>query len=91
MTAHSGDWRESFRIYKRWLDGWYEPYFCQDKKWYRESFWLLAEITDFFETEEMCRFPIWYDKERDHFNYLDILDEQKEISGYYPDILHMWA
>ena len=91
LTAHSGDWRESFRIYKSWLDGWYEPYFCQDKKWYRESFWLLAEITDFFETEEMCRFPIWYDKETDHFNYLDILDEQKKISGYYPDILHMWA
>ena len=91
LTAHSGDWRESFRIYKKWLDSWYEPYYCQDKKWYRESFWLLAEITDFFETEEMCRFPIWYDKETDHFNYLDILDEQKRISGYYPDILHMWA
>ena len=91
LSAHSGDWRESFRIYKSWLDGWYEPYHCQDKQWYRESFWLLAEITDFFETEEMCRFPIWYDKEKGKFNYLDILDEQKRISGYYPDILHMWA
>ena len=91
ITAHEGDWRESFRLYKSWLDSWYEPYHCQDKQWYRECFWLLAEITDFFETEEMCRFPIWYDKEKGEFNYLKILEEQKEISGYYPDILHMWA
>jgi hypothetical protein len=51
ITAHAGDWRESFKIYKKWLDSWYEPYHCQDKQWYRECFWLLAEITDFFETE----------------------------------------
>ena len=91
ITAHAGDWRESFKIYKKWLDSWYEPYYCQDKQWYRECFWLLAEITDFFETEEFCRFPIWYEKDKDKFNYLDILEEQKQISGYYPDILHMWA
>ena len=91
LTAHEGDWRESFKIYKHWLDSWYEPYHCQDKQWYRESFWLLAEITDFFETEEIYSFPIWYDKEKDKFNYLDILEEQQKISGYYPDILHMWA
>jgi len=91
ITAHEGDWRASFNIYKSWLDSWYEPYHCQDKKWYRECFWLLAEITDFFETEEMCRFPIWYDKEKKEFNYLKILEEQHEISGAYPDILHMWA
>ncbi len=91
LTAHEGDWRESFNIYKKWLDSWYEPYYCQDKQWYRECFWLLAEITDFFETREMCRFPIWYEKDKDKFNYLDILEEQKALSGYYPDILHMWA
>ena len=91
ITAHDGDWRESFKIYKKWLDSWYTPYHCQDKQWYRESFWLLAEITDFFETEDMCSFPIWYNKDKDEFNYLKILEEQKEISGYYPDILHMWA
>ncbi|MBQ8409003.1 MAG: hypothetical protein IJY39_09085 [Clostridia bacterium] len=91
LTAHEGDWRKSFSIYKKWLDSWYEPYHCQDKQWYRECFWLLAEITDFFESEEFCRFPIWYEKDKDKFNYLDILEEQKEISGYYPDILHMWA
>ncbi|MBQ8408627.1 MAG: hypothetical protein IJY39_07155 [Clostridia bacterium] len=91
FSAHAGDWHESFSIYKTWLDSWYEPYHCQDKQWYRECFWLLAEITDFFETEDMCRFPIWYEKDKDKFNYLDILEEQKKLSGYYPDILHMWA
>ncbi len=91
LSAHEGDWRAAFRIYKKWLDSWYEPYHCQDKQWYRECFWLLAEITDFFETREMCRFPIWYEKDKDKFNYLDILEEQKALSGYYPDILHMWA
>ena len=91
LSAHEGDWHESYNIYKKWLDSWYEPYHCQDKQWYRECFWLLAEITDFFETEEMCRFPIWYEKDKNKFNYLDILEEQKELSGYYPDILHMWA
>jgi hypothetical protein len=91
LTAHKGDWRAAFGIYKKWLDSWYEPYHCQDKQWYRESFWLLAEISDFFETEEFCKFPIWYDKEKNEFNYLNILEEQKELSGYYPDILHMWA
>ena len=91
LTAHKGDWRAAFGLYKKWLDSWYEPYHCQDKQWYRESFWLLAEISDFFETEEFCKFPIWYDKEKNEFNYLNILEEQKELSGYYPDILHMWA
>lgn len=90
ISAHAGDWRESFNIYKKWLDSWYEPYHCQDKQWYRECFWLLAEITDFFETREIYKFPLWYDKENKEFNYLKILEEQKKISGYYPDILHMW-
>ncbi len=91
ITAHEGDWRASFAIYLDWLKSWYVPYRCQDKKWYRQCFWLLAEITDFFETDEFTQFPIWYDKEKNKFNYLDILEEQKELSGAYPDILHMWA
>ena len=81
LTAHEGDWHKSFDIYKSWLDSWYEPYHCQDKKWYRQCFWLLAEITDFFETNEFVKFPIWYDKENNKFNYLNILEEQKKISG----------
>ena len=91
LTAHEGDWHKAFELYRSWLASWYVPYHCQDKKWYRQCFWLLAEITDFFETEEHVKFPIWYDKETGKFNYLDILEEQKEISGAYPDILHMWA
>ena len=89
LTAHKGDWRAAFGLYKKWLDSWYEPYHCQDKQWYRECFWLLAEITDFFETYEMVRFPIWHEKgENPKFNFLDILEEQKSVSGTYPDILH---
>ena len=91
LTAHSGDWHESFRLYKSWLDSWYEPYRCQDKDWYRKSFWLLAEITDFYETEEFTRLPVWYDKDKKEFNFLKILNEQKEITGVYPDILHLWS
>ena len=91
ITAHEGDWRESFKIYKTWLDSWYSPYKCQDKQWYRECFWLLAEITDFFETEDMCAWPCWYNHETKEFNFRKILEEQKGITGVYPDILHMWS
>lgn len=91
LTAHAGDWRKSFEIYKSWLDGWYEPYRCQDKQWYPECFWLLAEITDFFETKEFTKLPVWYDKEKKEFRFNQILEEQKEITGCYPDILHLWS
>ncbi len=91
LTAHSGDWRKSFELYQNWLKSWYEPVRCQNKQWYRECFWLLAEITDFFETEEFTKLPIWYDKERKEFNLKKILEEQKEIAGCYPDILHLWS
>lgn len=91
LTAHTGDWRKSFEIYKSWLDSWYEPYRCQDKQWYRECFWLLAEITDFFETKEFTKLPVWYDKEKKKFRFNQILEEQKEITGCYPDILHLWS
>lgn len=91
LTAHSGDWRESFKLYKQWLSSWYVPYKCQDKQWYKECFWLLAEITDFFETTEFTKLPCWYDEEKQEFNFLKILEEQKEIAGVYPDILHLWS
>lgn len=91
ITCHDGDWREAFSLYKTWLDRWYVPYKCQNKQWYRECFWLLAEITDFFETNEITKFPCWYDSETGEFNFRKILEEQKGISGVYPDILHMWS
>ena len=91
LTAHEGDWRAAFTIYKTWLDSWYTPYKCQNKQWYKECFWLLAEITDFFETKEFTKFPIWYDKKADHFNFMDVMEEQRRLTGYYPDILHLWA
>lgn len=91
ITAHSGDWHKSFDIYKNWLDSWYEPYKCQNKQWYRECFWLIAEITDFMETREIYKFPCWNDDETGKIKFLDILEEQKEIFGCYPDILHLWA
>ncbi|MHB1153162.1 MAG: DUF6259 domain-containing protein [Eubacteriales bacterium] len=90
ITAHEGDWHSAFNLYKNWLDSWYKPYKSQNKEWYRRSFWLLAEITDFFETNEFVKFPVWYDEEKAKANFLDILQEQKEITGILPDILHLW-
>ena len=90
MACRDGK-RDAMRAYKSWLNSWYVPYKCQNKQWYRECFWLLAEITDFFERYDFVRFPIWHEKgENPKFNFLDILEEQKKISGTYPDILHMW-
>lgn len=91
ICAHAGDWRTAFALYKNWLGSWYEPFRCQDKKWYRESFWLLAEITDFYETTEFTKLPVWFDREKKEFNFLKILEEQKSITGIYPDILHLWS
>ena len=91
LTCHDGGWKKAYYIYKQWLDSWYAPYKCQDKQWYREAFWLLAEITDFFENEDMCQWPCWYNEEKNEFNFRKILEEQKGITGVYPDILHMWS
>lgn len=91
ITCHDGGWKQAYFIYKEWLDSWYSPYKCQDKQWYRECFWLLAEITDFFENEDMCKFPCWCDEDTGKFHFRDILEEQKRIAGVYPDILHMWS
>lgn len=91
LSAHEGDWRAGFAIYKRWLDSWYEPYHAQNKLWYRQCFWLLAEITDFFETDEIYDFPVWFDPVTKRFRFREIMERQKELTGCYPDILHLWA
>lgn len=91
ITCHEGTWKKAYEIYKTWLDLWYKPVNCQNKQWYRECFWLLAEITDFYETNEITKFPCWYDEEQKMFKFRDILEEQRQITGVYPDILHMWS
>ncbi len=91
LYTHKGDWRVPFKNYKNWLDSWYEPYKCQDKKWYREKFWLLAEIDDFVETNGITNFPVWYDKKNKKYNFNLIMDDITELYGETPDILHMWG
>ena len=95
ITCHDGNWKSAYNLYKTWIDSWYAPYKCQDKQWYRECFWLLADITDFFETrdmlnDDMIKHTVWYTEETKQFNYRKILEYQKAITGVYPDILHMW-
>lgn len=92
FTAHSGDWRFAFKQYTDWLADWYEPHDAQDKQWYRECFWLLTEYSDFVvEDVKICKYPTWYDGTTNHFAFNDILEEQKSITGCYPDILHLWS
>ncbi len=92
ITAHDGDWRKAFAIYKKWVDSWYTPHErAQNKEWYRKDFWLLAEIPHFFETMEFTDMPPWYDNEKKRMKFRDILEEHKSVTGCYPDILHMWG
>ncbi len=92
ITAHEGDWKKSFKIYKNWLDRWYEPYKCQNKEWYRKCFWLLTEYHDFVvEEKPISKLPYWNDPETGELRFEKALEEQKKISGCYPDILHLWA
>lgn len=91
IFVHSGDWHFAFEKYRSWLKSWYRPVKSQNKEWYRKSFWLIAEITDFFETGSFTRFPIWYEKDKKKHNFTDIMEEQKSLYGSYPDILHMWG
>ena len=42
---------------------WYQPFKSQDKTWLRESFWLLAEITDDVPPAYF-KMPAWYDQEK---------------------------
>ena len=91
IFVHRGDWHFAFEKYRNWLKSWYKPVKSQNKDWYRKSFWLIAEITDFFETGSFTRFPIWYEKDKKKHNFIDIMEEQKSLYGSYPDILHMWG
>ncbi len=91
LYVHKGDWYAAYESYKKWLNSWYEPYKCQNKKWYRQKFWLLAEIPDFIETRLIYKFPVWYEKDKNKYNFRMIMDEITKIYGETPDILHMWA
>ncbi len=92
ITAHAGDWKSAYALYKKWVDSWYVPHErAQNKPWYRKDFWLLAEIPDFFETKEFMDMPPWYDQEQKRIKFRDILEEHKSVTGCYPDILHMWG
>ena len=91
VAVHSGDWHAPFESYKNWVDSWYEPYRCQNKKWYRERFWLLAEITDCFETKDIYKMPVWYDEKTMQYNFNMIMDNISELYGETPDIMHMWG
>ncbi len=89
VSFHEGDWHKPWLLYKSWLDSWYEPYHCQDKKWYRQLFWLIAEITDFAERSDFYKIPVWYVDGKYH--YSEIMQEVQSIYGEKPDILHMWG
>ena len=91
LFTHEGDWHESYKSYKKWLDSWYEPYNCQDKKWYRQLFWLVAELDDFVEDSSVCKFPVWYNKETGEYRFQTVMDTMTEIYGETPDILHLWG
>lgn len=91
LFVHEGDWHAAYHSYKDWLSTWYEPYKCQNKKWYREKFWLVAEIRDFIETRDIMKFPVWYEKETGTYNFRMIMEEMTKLYGETPDILHMWA
>ena len=91
MFVHSGDWHAAYADYKKWLRTWYEPYKCQNKLWYRQKFWLLAEIIDFIENTNVYNLPVWYDKETKTYRFKEIMKEISELYGETPDILHLWA
>ena len=90
IGAHKGDWHSAAESYGKWLETWYRPCKAQSKQWYKECFWLTAEITDTLETG-VFKLPAWYDEGRKHYKMKDIIEEQKRVAGRYPDILHFWA
>ncbi|MEI6712129.1 MAG: DUF6259 domain-containing protein [Verrucomicrobiota bacterium] len=90
LGFHAGDWRASVQRYSDWLSTWYQPLKSQDKTWLRESFWLLAEITDDVPAA-YYKLPAWYDQEKKRILFRDILSEWERKAGYKPDILHLWG
>ena len=91
LFVHPGNWQAAFRRYKEWLSTWYRPHKSQNKDWYRRCFWLMAEITDFYETESFTRLPSWYNAQTGEYYFSSIMEEQKSLYGSYPDILHLWG
>ncbi len=89
LGFHAGNWRASVDRYREWLATWYRPMKSQDKPWLRESFWLLAEITDGVP-EPYSKLPPWYDLEKKKVLFRDILAEWQRKAGQKPDILHLW-
>jgi hypothetical protein len=90
LGVHLGDWHAAADRYRRWVSTWYRPYKSQDKQWYREAFWLLAEIADGLEPDTY-RLPAWYDATTKHHRMRDILAEFERVAGRKPDILHFWS
>lgn len=90
LGFHAGDWRASVERYREWLATWYRPVKAQDKAWLRESFWLLAEITDDVPPPHF-KLPPWSDPETKRILFRDILTGWERKAGYKPDILHLWA
>jgi hypothetical protein len=91
LGFHAGDWRASVQRYRDWLATWYRPVKAQDKNWLRESFWLLAEITDDVPIKAHTKLPAWYDEERKRITFRDVIQEWERKAGYKPDILHLWS
>lgn len=89
LGFHAGNWRAAVDRYRDWLATWYRPFKAQDKPWLRESFWLLAEITDGVP-EPYSKLPPWYDTEKKKVLFRDILTEWERKAGHKPDILHLW-
>lgn len=90
LGFHAGDWRASVERYRDWLATWYRPFKAQDKPWLRESFWLLAEITDDVPPPYF-KLPPWSDPKTKRILFRDILTEWERKAGHKPDVLHLWA
>ena len=90
LGFHAGDWRAAVQRYRDWLATWYRPFKAQDKQWLRESFWLLAEITDDVPPPYF-KLPPWSDPKTKRILFRDILTEWERKTGHKPDILHLWA
>jgi hypothetical protein len=90
IGVHKGDWHTAAEYYRQWLKTWYRPFKSQNKQWYRECFWMIAEITDTLETE-IFKLPVWYDEVQKQYKMRDIIEEHRRVAGRYPDILHFWS
>ena len=90
LGFHSGDWHAAASAYRDWVKTWYRQVRARNKQWFREAFWLLAEIADGMD-DEMYRLPAWYDERSKQHRMRSILEEHKKLVGSFPDILHFWT